>query len=337
MTGLADRVYRIALVHQYGLKDRSEHGAPEVSYARRRLLGLSDSDLTKSRTTLMEEISATQMTIDTSSHFGTLISILTKSITHISNSKITPGSEHLNDAQILTIKIWRQMCSTRALHDQVERVRIGEIEYEYVDFTSVGILARASVESFLTMHWIYSQPDLNLVNYRHAVWMLGGHKDRLDHRSVGGLEHESQTKSRTATAELIQTIETSDHFNKLSEKQKKLIKSGKWRTEWQWHEEAQRAKFNKSFFNNVYKHLCGFAHSSYISAMQIQSAQDIIIQRKLSSTSISLCCHLLAKTILLHAQIFSIDLNTMLTPEEQFICNVWNFTNEDIQHLYTEK
>ena len=43
--GFAGRVSRIARVHQYGLTDRAERGAPEVRYARRELLGLTATDL----------------------------------------------------------------------------------------------------------------------------------------------------------------------------------------------------------------------------------------------------------------------------------------------------
>ena len=43
--GFTGRVARIARVHQYGLKDRAGRGAPEVRYARRELLGLSENDL----------------------------------------------------------------------------------------------------------------------------------------------------------------------------------------------------------------------------------------------------------------------------------------------------
>lgn len=54
--GFAGRVSRIARVHQYGLKDRAERGAPEVRYARRELLGLSDQDLQQLRDSLLDEL-----------------------------------------------------------------------------------------------------------------------------------------------------------------------------------------------------------------------------------------------------------------------------------------
>ncbi|WP_017477253.1 phage virion morphogenesis protein [Pseudomonas sp. PAMC 26793] len=43
--GFTGRVARIARVHQYGLKDRAERGAPEVRYAQRETLGFTEFDL----------------------------------------------------------------------------------------------------------------------------------------------------------------------------------------------------------------------------------------------------------------------------------------------------
>lgn len=54
--GFAGRVSRIARVHQYGLKDRAERGAPEVLYARRQILGLSKEDHQTLQSYLIDEI-----------------------------------------------------------------------------------------------------------------------------------------------------------------------------------------------------------------------------------------------------------------------------------------
>ncbi len=43
--GFTGRIARIARVHQYGLKDRAERGAPDVRYEQRKVLGLTDTDL----------------------------------------------------------------------------------------------------------------------------------------------------------------------------------------------------------------------------------------------------------------------------------------------------
>ena len=43
--GFTGRVTRIARVHQYGLKDRAERGAPDVKYEQRELLGFTKIDI----------------------------------------------------------------------------------------------------------------------------------------------------------------------------------------------------------------------------------------------------------------------------------------------------
>lgn len=54
--GFAGRIARIARVHQYGLKDRAERGAPDVKYERRELLGLTDNDIDLIRDELLAHL-----------------------------------------------------------------------------------------------------------------------------------------------------------------------------------------------------------------------------------------------------------------------------------------
>ncbi|ANF87743.1 virion morphogenesis protein [Pseudomonas antarctica] len=43
--GFTGRVARIARVHQYGLRDRAEPGAPDIRYEQREILGFTDGDI----------------------------------------------------------------------------------------------------------------------------------------------------------------------------------------------------------------------------------------------------------------------------------------------------
>lgn len=54
--GFVGRAARIARVHQRGLRDRPEKGAPDVQYARRELLGLTEADLDLIRDALLEHL-----------------------------------------------------------------------------------------------------------------------------------------------------------------------------------------------------------------------------------------------------------------------------------------
>jgi phage virion morphogenesis protein len=55
--GFTGRIARIARVHQYGLKDRPENGAPDVRYSKREQLGFSAADLEMVRDSLLKHLS----------------------------------------------------------------------------------------------------------------------------------------------------------------------------------------------------------------------------------------------------------------------------------------
>jgi len=57
--GFTGRIARIARVHQYGLKDRAERGAPDVQYEQRGLLGFTDADLELIRDELLNHLTQT--------------------------------------------------------------------------------------------------------------------------------------------------------------------------------------------------------------------------------------------------------------------------------------
>ncbi|NMY95630.1 phage virion morphogenesis protein [Pseudomonas proteolytica] len=56
--GFTGRIARIARVHQYGLKDRAERGAPDIPYEQREVLGFTDSDLDMIRDSLLAHLTA---------------------------------------------------------------------------------------------------------------------------------------------------------------------------------------------------------------------------------------------------------------------------------------
>lgn len=54
--GFTGRIARIARVHQYGLKDRAERGAPDVQYEPREVLGFTEADLDVIRDSLLAHL-----------------------------------------------------------------------------------------------------------------------------------------------------------------------------------------------------------------------------------------------------------------------------------------
>lgn len=54
--GFTGRIARIARVHQFGLKDRAERGAPDVRYDQREVLGFSEADIDLIRDELLNHL-----------------------------------------------------------------------------------------------------------------------------------------------------------------------------------------------------------------------------------------------------------------------------------------
>lgn len=60
--GFTGRVARIARVHQYGLKDRAERGAPETRYERREILGFTTDEFDAIKDMLLVHLLLTNQT-----------------------------------------------------------------------------------------------------------------------------------------------------------------------------------------------------------------------------------------------------------------------------------
>ena len=54
--GFTGRIARIARVHQYGLKDRAERGAPDTRYEKREVLGFTEENLHLIKEALLDHI-----------------------------------------------------------------------------------------------------------------------------------------------------------------------------------------------------------------------------------------------------------------------------------------
>ena len=58
MVGFTGRIARIARVHQFGLRDRAERGAPDVRYEQREVLGFNQIDLEMIKDRLLHHLTA---------------------------------------------------------------------------------------------------------------------------------------------------------------------------------------------------------------------------------------------------------------------------------------
>lgn len=270
---------------------------------------------------------------DIEQDFDALMELMILVINSRFNSPISPGMEFLNDIQTLSLKLFKQLCSTKTISTGcVFQSKTGSA-YEFIDQGSVSILARASIETFLTLHWLFSG-DLELARFRHRIWQYAGLQDRVEHIATSDEGRAKQASARERQAELLPFIQSSEHFKKYSAKQADQLLKGNWRVGWSWADEAVQAGFHRDYFDNVYSYLCGYSHSNYISAMQIGQAQDLPTQARMTQAGLQVSVHIIAQFIHLYASTFSPAADILNSSESRQIASFWHFKSEDMNPIY---
>lgn len=273
---------------------------------------------------------------DFDSDFNGLIELMVAMIDARAGSPIAHGMGWLNDIQTLSIKLFKQLCSTKSLADGCVFKSATGKSIEFIDQGSVSILARASVETFLALHWIFGCPT-DRSQFRHALWQYAGLADRVNLNTSTEEGRAKQADAKLQQAELLQYIEGSPLLSEYSPKEIKELKKGNWRVGWSWGGEAVRAGFHKLYFDNVYSHLCGYSHSNYISAMQVGQAQSITDQSRLASAGIQISIHILAHFIHLYASLFSQAADLLAASPAKPVADLWHFKAEDMNFIFEQE
>jgi len=91
---------------------------------------------------------------------------------------IVPGNEWKNDAQTLSIKLFRHLSSMHQLANGGAIILSGVQPIPYIDHSSIKVVARAALETYLVFHFLFGSQNEELCQFRHSAWVLGGLSDR---------------------------------------------------------------------------------------------------------------------------------------------------------------
>lgn len=274
--------------------------------------------------------------INARSDFETLLDLMARMIEQVAGTQISEGQAWMNDAQALTMKLFKQVYSVNTLLRAANvHMRDGRA-ITFIDHASAIILARASLETFLVFHWIFQSDDETLRKFRHGAWRLGGLMDRLTLHPTTAEAREVITNTRLEVDKLLPEVNTSPHLQSYTAKQVAQLLAGNWRVGWSWTQEAVRAGFHKQYFENMYGHFCGYAHSSYISSIQMAKAKSEADQKMLGEAALQACVHVMALFITHHARLFPSAHEELLkaTDNTQKTLHRWGFNASDMNHLF---
>lgn len=248
---------------------------------------------------------------------------------------IKSGEEWKNDAQTLSIKLFRHLASMHTLANGATIVPPGMPPVPYIDHASIKVIARAALETYLVFHYLFGSDDEELSRFRHATWVLGGLSDRQNsHVSVE--EHKEKLQDEKRQIEELQAqLSSSPYLASYTTKQKTKLLNGNWRIGKNWTDLGVIADFNKKYFENIYSYLCGYSHASYISALQVGQATAIEDQVKLTNSILGIGMVVMAHYVFAYSSAFHsagaiLEENTT----SKSIAEKWHFRSEDMRHIY---
>ncbi len=268
-------------------------------------------------------------------NYETDFDLLIKTAIEIGNSldgkKYVYNTNDLFYAEGLGQKIINHAITIRQLFGGYQ-LSIGQITYQAtVDFASIAILTRAALETYLTLNYIFvapKTPEEKLLRFQ--AWHLAGFLERADHIPTKQAHVDLKNKEQLEIEKLKQELNNSSYFNSLTKKQREKILTGQWRVENSWSQLAQDAGFSKRYFNQQYKFLCAYAHSSRLSIIQIQQTKEYAMKHEMAKASISTCMVVLAK--FMHDYIHIIpELNGFINDSETYpIIGMWKMVGENL-------
>ncbi len=224
----------------------------------------------------------TSVTIPYETEYSALLSLFIELIESQHGKEIEPNNEWLNDAQILSIKLFRHLASMKILAIGSTVEAHGRQNIYHIDHPSIKVIARAALETYLVFHFIFLSEDQSLAKFRHKLWRIGGLADRQKYNTYSEHGQEMLAYEKNTLQKLREEVQQSHHFTTFTDRQQRQLLKGKWRAGYSWTDLGCSADFHEKYFSNVYNYLCGYSHSSYASVLQIGQAQSVDTQQMLT-------------------------------------------------------
>ncbi len=233
--------------------------------------------------------------IDSIDDIITDINLISEGFTHIIQS-IYDEKPKLGEGEVFTetlsIKILLATKSIIQLCDGVNLATPNKVAaIKWLDFSSVNVLSRSIMEAFLTLEYLFFN-DLNESErkFRFYIWRISGYKSRQSFfENRGNIKRDIQQKLNSELDEiddLLQKVESSIHYKDLNKQNLwKLDKYGLPRLN-SWLELLENSILNTSHFSISYKLYSNYAHSEFISLIQMNGETELCMGSEANNLSV---------------------------------------------------
>lgn len=239
------------------------------------------------------------------------------------------------DLHNLSKKLFRHLCSARALLEPCGFSTASLPPYSAIDHSSVALVTRSAIENYLVMHWLFAGGDEGIRTFRHNVWEYGGWKKRSNLVAVTDEAKIARQRALEDAARLLPMISAYPAFQTYHPERKKSIRQGNWQAGTNWNQLAEEAGLHRTYFTSIYPYLSGYAHSDYISSLQIGQAVDLPTQYDLALFSINIGLMVMGHFALFYAGLFpaaQVVLSEASAGLE--LVEKWSLRAEDMDFLY---
>ena len=182
---------------------------------------------------------------------------------------------------------------------------------DFYDFPSVTVLARSTLETYLTMFEVFLDPSTDdELEFEHALWQLSGFIIRERFR-ISDPELQSQAaNARREIQTMRDRLQSTRKFASLGRGEKKDALKGKRRRDWA--TVAKAAGFGEQAMRQIYSYQSGYVHADGLSGAQIVGSTTAQDQIEFIETHMRTVMIVLSKMIVQYAAKF---------PEAEAVCS----------------
>ncbi len=237
--------------------------------------------------------------------------------------------QRLLDAEGLVLKFVGHVSAAIALS---RGTNLPDLGIAFFDPGSVSVLVRTAVETFLVFHHVFVAPSRpEEADLCYLGWELGGLADRqrFPLRSPAGKRLLEQEAAQIEA--LKARLQGNEAFAGLPAAQRKQLLRGRWRAggdgrDIPWRDLALAAGFNEDSANGIYHYLCGHAHSSWISVLQLRQARTREDQGQLMGSPLSNLAAVVAHMIKAVCRVFEKSRQALEAyPDARELVEIWTY------------
>lgn len=265
-----------------------------------------------------------------------LIRLLYDCVQSEAGKEIQHGEDWKNDAQVLGAKLFRHVASVQQISAGIS-FDFGDSTFSHVDHSSVAILVRASIETLLAFKYIFTNDDTNLCLFRYKLWKLSGLNDRSKITAKSDESKAVLKREAEGIKALKQEITQSPFYVNANREARREIDNCSWKPKGGAYVISGQIDIHQRYFSDIYNHLSGHAHASYISALQTRDAQSLEDQQMLAGSARQMLCMVLAHFLFSYTKVFPGALKILQSDAEIFkVVTTWHLKKAHLNNLYDQ-